>query len=67
MKLTKEVRCERCSDYAFRKDGTLVKEKTLCIPRDKVLKESILEEAHSLTYTMHPSSTKMYRTLKAYY
>ncbi|KAA0053144.1 Retrovirus-related Pol polyprotein from transposon 17.6 [Cucumis melo var. makuwa] len=39
----------------------------LRVPRDKTLKDQILEEAHSSTYAMHPGSTKMYRTLKKHY
>ena len=39
----------------------------LCVPATEELKWKILEEAHSSTYSMHPSSTKMYRTLKEYY
>ena len=31
------------------------------------LKEEILDEAHNSIYTMHPSSTKMYRDLKEHY
>lgn len=37
------------------------------IVHGKGLKEGILEEAHSFAYVMHPGSTKMYLTLKAYY
>lgn len=61
-KLTEEVRCERRSDYTFRKDGALLKDKRFCIPQNKALKGSILEEAYSSAYAMHLGSTKMYRT-----
>ncbi|KAA0025335.1 uncharacterized protein E5676_scaffold718G00170 [Cucumis melo var. makuwa] len=30
-KLVEEVRCDRRSDYAFRKDGALLKDKRLCV------------------------------------
>ena len=39
----------------------------LCVPATEELKRQILEEAHSFAYAMHPSSTKMYRTLTEYY
>ncbi|KAA0058955.1 RNA-directed DNA polymerase-like protein [Cucumis melo var. makuwa] len=39
----------------------------LCIPNVSELKDARLEEAHSSVYTMHPGSTKMYRTLKKTY
>ncbi|KAA0047015.1 hypothetical protein E5676_scaffold68G00720 [Cucumis melo var. makuwa] len=63
-KMGKEVRCKRWSDYMFRSDRALIKERRLCVPNNRALKESILEEAHNSAYAMHPESTKMYRTLK---
>ncbi|TYK29280.1 hypothetical protein E5676_scaffold1212G00470 [Cucumis melo var. makuwa] len=39
----------------------------LCVPNVSELKDAILEEAHSSAYTMHPGSTKMYKTLKNTY
>ena len=65
-KLAEEVRCKRQLDYMFKGDSVLLKEKRLCVPHNKALKESILEETHSSAYAMHPGSTKMYRTLKVY-
>ncbi|CAL8152810.1 unnamed protein product [Prunus armeniaca] len=54
--------------YAKRGDGALVKGARLCVPsKNAELKREIMEEAHCSTYTMHPGSTKMYRTLRAYY
>lgn len=38
-KLAEEVRCERNSNYAFGKDGMLVKEKRLYVPKDNKLKK----------------------------
>ena len=66
-KLAEKVKCERRSDYAFRSDGTLLKDKRLCVSNNKALKESILEKTHSSAYIMHPGSTRMFRTLRAYY
>lgn len=66
-KLAEEVRCQRRINYVFRSDGALLKEQRLCVPNIKALKESIFQEAHSSAYTMHLGSTKMHRTLKAYY
>ena len=34
------------------------------MPEYGELKRDIIEEAHSSAYAMHPSSTKMYKTLK---
>ncbi|KAA0067118.1 polyprotein [Cucumis melo var. makuwa] len=66
-KLAEEVRCRRRSDYACRNDGTFIKDRRSCIPPKKAFKDSILEQAHCSPYAMHPESTKMYKTLKAYY
>ncbi|VVA41587.1 PREDICTED: retrotransposon, partial [Prunus dulcis] len=54
-------------DYAIRGDGALVTGTRICVPKNDYLKREILEEAHCSTYTMHPGSTKMYRTLREYY
>ncbi|XP_040942739.1 uncharacterized protein [Gossypium hirsutum] len=35
-----------------------------CVPNDKNLKQSILQEPHNSFYAMHPSSTKMYHDLR---
>ena len=37
------------------------------VPNDDELKKSILEEAHSGSFSMHPGSTKMYQDLKTSY
>ena len=37
------------------------------MPNDDELKKSILKEAHSGSFAMHPGSTKMYQDLKASY
>ncbi|KAI5348128.1 hypothetical protein L3X38_001015 [Prunus dulcis] len=56
------------TDYAIRKDGALVTRTRLCVPKSNDdLRREIMEEAHCSTYSMHPGSTKMYRTLREYY
>ena len=49
-------------DFSIRDDGAFVIGSRLCVPAAEDLKK-----AHSSAYAMHPSSTKMYRTLKEYY
>ena len=39
----------------------------LCVPNDFVLKKEIMKEAHHTPYSMHPSSTKMYRDIRETY
>ena len=48
-------------------DGFLYYRDRVCVPNDDELKKSILEEAHSGSFAMHPSSTKMYQDLKTSY
>ncbi|KAA0042468.1 hypothetical protein E6C27_scaffold246G00150 [Cucumis melo var. makuwa] len=54
-------------EFELRIDGAIVKQGRLCVMNISELKNAILEEAHSSAYAMHPSSTKMYRTLKKTY
>ncbi|TYK28229.1 DNA/RNA polymerases superfamily protein [Cucumis melo var. makuwa] len=54
-------------EFELRTDGAIVKQGRLCVPNISELKNAILEEAYSSAYAMHPSSTKMYRTLKKTY
>ena len=67
MRMRKKVEEREQSEFAIRDDGALVIGSRLCVPATEELKRKILEEAHSSAYTMHPGSTKMYRTLKEYY
>ena len=67
MSMRKKVEEGEQSDFAIRDDGALVIGSRLCVPVTEELKRQILEEAHSSANAMHPSSTKMYRTLKEYY
>ncbi|CAL2228611.1 unnamed protein product [Prunus armeniaca] len=63
-----EVESGTRTDYAIRKDGALVTGTHLCVPKNNDdLRREIMEEAHCSTYSMHPGSTKMYRTLREYY
>ena len=45
----------------------IMKGHRMCVPEYGELKRDIMEEAHSSAYAMHPSSTKIYRTLKEHY
>ena len=48
-------------------DGSLYYRDRVYAPNDVELKKSILEEAHSGSFAMHPDSTKMYQDLKTSY
>ena len=45
-------------------EGVLRIKGRICVPRTSDLTRLIMEEAHSLRYTIHPGATKMYRDLK---
>jgi hypothetical protein len=44
-------------------EGTLWFKGRLVVPRREALKKKILDEAHTLRYSIHPGSTKMYHHL----
>jgi hypothetical protein len=44
--------------------GTLWFKERLVVPRREALKKKILDEAHTLRYSIHPGSTKMYHDLR---
>ena len=48
------------TEFIVKDDEFLYYRDRVCVPNDDELKKSILEEAHSGSFTMHPSSTKMY-------
>jgi hypothetical protein len=50
----------------FREDveGTLWFKERLVVPSKEALKKKILSEAHTLSYAIHPGSTKMYYDLR---
>ena len=58
MKIRGEVDCGQRVDFSKRRDGVLVFGTRLCVPAD---------EAHNSIFSMHPDSTKMYRTLPGHY
>jgi hypothetical protein len=43
--------------------GTLWFKDRLVVPKKAALKKKILDEAHRLRYSIHPSNTKMYHDL----
>jgi hypothetical protein len=45
-------------------EGTLWFKDRLVVPKKAALKKKILDEAHTLRYSIHPGSTKMYHDLR---
>ena len=67
IKIKEEIEKGKKVEFQIRNDGMIVKGQRMCVPEYGELKRDIMEEAHSSTYAMHPSSTKMYKTLKEHY
>ena len=65
--LKKSVESKVIEAFSKGGDGVLRYQWRLCIPNVDVLRELILQEAHSSEYTIHPGSTKMYRDLRDIY
>jgi hypothetical protein len=61
------IQDNKTSDFSEDSQGTLWLGKRICVPNQKPIKESILREAHDSAYSIHPSSTKMYKDLKTRY
>ena len=54
-------------EFLVNEDRFLYYRDRVCVPNDDELKKSILEEAHSGSFSMHPGSIKMYKDLKTSY
>ena len=55
------------TEFLVNEDGFLYYRDRVCVPNDDEFKNSILEEAHSGSISIHPSSTKMYQDFKTSY
>ena len=54
-------------EFTAKEDGFVYYRDRVCVPNDDELKKSILEEAHSGSFAMHPGSMKMYQELNTSY
>ena len=52
------------TEFTVNENGVLYYKDRVCVPDDDELRKSILEEAHSGSFVIHPGSTKMYQDLK---
>ncbi|KAF5790284.1 putative nucleotidyltransferase, Ribonuclease H [Helianthus annuus] len=55
------------SEFRIDENGVVWCGKRLCVPNDSTLRESLLAEAHSSPFSIHPGSTKMYRDLRQHF
>ena len=54
-------------NFMITQDGMIVMKGRIYVPNVDDLRKAIMEETHCFAYTMHPDSTKMYRTIKENY
>ena len=66
-KILLEVKQGKLAEFVVDEEGVLRMGTRLCAPDVDDLSKEILEEAHYSAYSVHPSSTKIYHTLKDTY
>ena len=59
-----QIRNSKETEFTLNKNGVLYYKDRVCVPDYNDLRKSILEEAHSGSFAIHPGSTKMYRDFK---
>ncbi|KAD6454438.1 hypothetical protein E3N88_09144 [Mikania micrantha] len=62
--ITENLEIGKQSEFRIDENGVIWCGKRLCVPDNAVLRESLLSEAHSSPFSIHPGSTKMYRDLR---
>ncbi|KAL4378458.1 hypothetical protein GQ457_02G023120 [Hibiscus cannabinus] len=65
--LSRKVAVELRAILPIQRRGSLCFKDRIVVPDDSKLRQTILTEAHSSPFAMHPGSTKMYRDLKGEY
>ena len=55
------------SEFRIDDDHVLWFRDCLCVPNNSEVKDLILTEAHNSMFSVHPSTTKMYRDLKTHF
>ncbi|XP_070025489.1 uncharacterized protein [Nicotiana sylvestris] len=65
--LKDRVQHDNARDMAIGDDGVVRMHGWICVPNVDELRELILEEAHSLRYSIHPGAAKMYQYLRQHY
>jgi hypothetical protein len=61
------IEASKAPDFTNDEQGTVWFWKRICVPDVDQICEKILQEAHDSAYSIHPSSTKMYKDLKERY
>lgn len=66
-KILEVVRQQKVEVFFQEGDGVRRYQGRLCVPNIDGLRERKLVETHSLRYSIHPNTTKMYRNLQEIY
>ncbi|XP_060216994.1 uncharacterized protein LOC132644417 [Lycium barbarum] len=67
LKLKEQVEQGQNKRATIDSDGVLWHDGRLCVPDVGNLRQTIMEEAHSSCYSIHPGATKMYQDLKKHF
>ena len=67
MELKESVLGNLNESFSSRGDGVFRYQGRLCVPNVNDLRNRILEEAHGLHYSIHPSSLKMYHDVREFF
>ena len=62
--IVKQIGDDKETEFTVNENGVLYYKDRVCVPDDNDLRKAILEETHSGSFAIHPSSTKMYQDLK---
>ncbi|KAD6795956.1 hypothetical protein E3N88_06852 [Mikania micrantha] len=65
--ITENLEIGKQSEFRIDENGVIWCGKRLCVPDNVALRESLLSEAHSSPFSIHPGSTKMYRDLRQHF
>lgn len=63
----RKIESSRETEFSLNSDEVFCFKGRVCVPKDLELRLSILREAHSSLYAMHPSGNKMYQDLQELY
>ena len=62
--LKNRIQTKQLKHFHVDQKGTVTYEGRLCVSNNKELRNKILSEAHYSKFTIHPSTTKMYRDFR---
>ena len=62
--IVKEIGDDKETEFTVNENGFLYYKDRVCVLNDNDLRKTILEEAHSGSFSIHPGSVNMYQDLK---